>query len=164
MCMTEREEFMEIQRFAEEHHSLLLAFMRRHGLSDDYYGPLAERYMKATRAYLQRKDLQEFSFSTIVWHHLQAETIKIRQQAAKAPKSCSCDNMLYPPSCRDDLGANLLWYEIEQRVTEQQLDILRLRAIGFTNAEIAKKYKCTAAAISGKVRKVKALLKKQGVF
>ena len=36
----------EQQAFAEEHHGLLLDFMAKHSLGDDYYDLLANRYLK----------------------------------------------------------------------------------------------------------------------
>lgn len=164
MEMTAREEFMEMQRFTEEHHDLLLKFMRRYRLSDDFYGPLAERYVKTARTYVQREDLHQYAFSTILWYRLSAELIKIKRRSAKAPQSYSYDNLLVKPGKCDDHSADLLWYEIEQRVTEQQLDMLRMRALGFTNAEIAKKQNCSPGTISKRIGRIKALLKQHGVI
>ena len=41
----------EQQAFAAEHHGLLMAFMEKHCLDDDYYGPLANRYLSAVARY-----------------------------------------------------------------------------------------------------------------
>ena len=45
----------EQQAFAEEHHGLILDFMEKHSLDDDYYGPvsythLAQRFVISGRA------------------------------------------------------------------------------------------------------------------
>ena len=42
----------EQQAFAEEHHGLLLDFMAKHSLGDDYYDLLANRYLKVVVRYL----------------------------------------------------------------------------------------------------------------
>lgn len=42
----------EQQAFAEEHHGLILDFMEKHSLDDDYYGLLAQRYLKVVVRYL----------------------------------------------------------------------------------------------------------------
>lgn len=45
----------EQQAFAEEHYGLLLDFMAKHSLGDDYYDLLANRYLKVVVRYLRRR-------------------------------------------------------------------------------------------------------------
>ena len=40
----------EQQAFAEEHHGLILDFMEKHSLDDDYYGLLAQRSENCRRS------------------------------------------------------------------------------------------------------------------
>ena len=56
----------EQQAFAEEHHGLILDFMEKHSLDDDYYGLLAQRYLKVVVRYLTEEELRKYSFSTVV--------------------------------------------------------------------------------------------------
>ena len=63
----------EQQAFAEEHHGLLLDFMAKHSLGDDYYDLLANRYLKVVVRYLSEEALRKYSFSTVVWYHLRSE-------------------------------------------------------------------------------------------
>lgn len=58
----------EQQAFAEEHHGLLLDFMAKHSLGDDYYDLLANRYLKVVVRYLSEEALRKYSFSTVVWY------------------------------------------------------------------------------------------------
>lgn len=58
----------EQQAFAEEHHGLLLDFMAKHSLGDDYYDLLANRYLKVVVRYLSEEALRKYSFSTLVWY------------------------------------------------------------------------------------------------
>ena len=60
----------EQQAFAEEHHGLLLDFMAKHSLGDDYYDLLANRYLKVVVRYLSEEALRKYSFSTVAWYHL----------------------------------------------------------------------------------------------
>lgn len=48
----------EQQAFAEEHHGLILDFMEKHSLDDDYYGLLAQRYLKVVVRYLTEEELR----------------------------------------------------------------------------------------------------------
>ena len=52
----------EQQAFAEEHHGLLLDFMAKHSLGDDYYDLLANRYLKVVVRYLSEEALRKYSF------------------------------------------------------------------------------------------------------
>ena len=54
----------EQQAFAAEHHGLLMAFMEKHSLDDDYYGPLSNRYLHAVVRYLTEPELQKYAFAT----------------------------------------------------------------------------------------------------
>ena len=56
----------EQQEFAHAHYGLLLKFMGTYGLTDEEYGPLAERYVKTVKKYLETESLQQYQFSTIL--------------------------------------------------------------------------------------------------
>ena len=73
----------EQQAFATEHHGLLMAFMKRHSLDDDYYGPLSNRYLNAVVRYLTEPELQKYAFSTVVWYHLRSELSNIARRMEK---------------------------------------------------------------------------------
>ena len=47
----------EQQAFAEAHHGLILDFMEKHSLDGDYYGLLAQRYLKVVVRYLTEEKL-----------------------------------------------------------------------------------------------------------
>lgn len=47
--------------------------MEKHSLDDDYYGLLAQRYLKVVVRYLTEEELRKYSFSTVVWYHLRSE-------------------------------------------------------------------------------------------
>ena len=57
--------------------------MEKHSLDDDYYGPLANRYLNAVARYLTEPDLQKYAFSTIVWYHLRSELSNIARRMEK---------------------------------------------------------------------------------
>lgn len=49
----------EQRAFAHEHHGLLMKFIGKYHLSDDYYGPLAERYLRTVKQYMEKPALQK---------------------------------------------------------------------------------------------------------
>lgn len=155
----------EQQRYAEDHHQLLVAYLGRHHLPEDYYGPLAERYLKAVKTYWERSELHCYKFSTILWRRLDSEVYKLRhREACDAARTRPLELMLVQPGRCDDYAADLLWYEIGQQVTNHQLEILRLKSIGLSAKEISEIYSCTPKAIYCRVYRVKKKLKKNAVI
>ena len=107
----------EQQAFAEEHHGLLLDFMAKHSLGDDYYDLLANRYLKVVVRYLSEESLRKYSFSTVVWYHLRSELSNYaRDQVGKLqeiPIEFYCD-IPAPEIAPVDDG---LWRVIEDNLT-----------------------------------------------
>lgn len=73
----------EQQAFAEEHHGLLLDFMAKHSLGDDYYDLLANRYLKAVVRYLSEEALRKYSFSSYrTMHEIKSENRRRSQSSS----------------------------------------------------------------------------------
>lgn len=64
----------------------------------------------------------------------------------------------------DDHDANLLWEEISQQITRRQLELLRLRAIGFSPKEIANMKNCSCNAIHCRFKRIRKKLKTAGII
>lgn len=154
----------EQQIYAAEHHGLLLKFMGAHGLDDEYYGVLAERYVKTVKKYLETEKLQQYAFSTILWYRLRSDLSRIRKRIWKESTNCSFDEMGDGIAFSENLDTPLLWSEIEEIVTQRQLELLKLRAIGFTPKEIAQMQNCSGNAIHCRFKRIKKKLKQLGVL
>jgi len=147
--------------FAEENHRLLLKFMRSYDLDDDYYGCLAEQYVLCVKSYLESERLQKYAFSTILWRYLKTTAQRFNNKFCKdVYMTVSVDAMVIQPGRLDDYDADLLWHEIGKRVTESQLEILQMKALGFTEAEIAERRSCSRQAINQQVAKIKERFKR----
>ena len=84
---------VEQKIFAESHHGLLVKYMGTHGLSEEYYGLLAERFVNTVKAYLESSKLQQYAFSTILWYRLSAELYKERRRQWRNPQNHELDNL-----------------------------------------------------------------------
>lgn len=128
----------EQQAFAEEHHGLLLDFMAKHSLGDDYYDLLANRYLKVVVRYLSEEALRKYSFSTVVWYHLRSELSNYaRDQVGKLqeiPIEFYCE-IPAPEIAPIDDG---LWRVVEDNLTYKQFEAIQFRNQGYTNREIAE--------------------------
>lgn len=101
-------------------HGLLLDFMAKHSLGDDYYDLLANRYLKVVVRYLSEEALRKYSFSTVVWYHLRSELSNYaRDQVGKLqeiPIEFYCE-IPAPEIAPIDDG---LWRVIEDNLTYKQ--------------------------------------------
>ena len=84
----------EQQAFAEEHHGLLLDFMAKHSLGDDYYDLLANRYLKVVVRYLSEEALRKYSFSTVVWYHLRSELSNYARDQVGKPQEIPMNSIV----------------------------------------------------------------------
>lgn len=147
--------------FAENNHGLLIAFMRRYRLDDEYYGALSHRYLKTVRRYVSSDNLQKYAFSTILWYNLRSELSHIIRKEKKKPVLVPDHDVNKEFSMLDDLSAVALWSILESKLDEQQIEILRLRSEGRTNAEIASIFGLTPKAVECRLYRIK---KKVGQF
>lgn len=53
------------QEFAAQHHHLVTRFLRKKGLSDEYYDVVIFRYLRAAQQYCEDQALRRFRFATI---------------------------------------------------------------------------------------------------
>ena len=155
---------VEQQIFAESHHGLLLKYMGTHGLSEEYYGLLAERYVKTVKAYLESSKLQQYAFSTILWYRLSAELYKERRRQWRNPQNHELDNLPDNRARPEDTATAALWQKVEAMVTEHQMELLQLRALGHTASEIAQMQNCSCNAIHCRFSRIKRKLKKAAII
>lgn len=86
------------RQFAEENHSLLYATLHQKSIPLDYYGDLAEWYLRAVRTWFSRPDLQQkYRFGTIVARTVQGGYLRIcdRQSRTAAAVAISLDEPVY---------------------------------------------------------------------
>lgn len=164
MCVEDRTLTQEQQEFAHAHYGLLLKFMGTYGLTDEEYGPIAERYVKTVKKYLETVSLHQYQFSTILWYRLRSELYTQRKKTQKGAGDISLDDYAEFFGTPDDHGSDFLWNEIEQQVTGRQLELLRLRAIGFSPQEIADMKNCSRNAIHCRFKRIRKKLKTAGII
>lgn len=150
--------------FAEQHHNLLLAFIGRFHLDEsEYYGVLAERYLRTVVQYTTNPKLQHYAFSTILWYRLRSELAHLIRSQLARPPTVATDLSQQP--VWDDLTApqlNAIWKEIQHDLTAKELDVLFLRQYGYSYREIGKICRCSENAVKCRFYKLrKRLLKKE---
>ena len=148
----------EQQAFAAEHHGLLLDFMAKHNLGDDYYSLLAARYLNVVARYFTEDALRKYRFSTVVWYHLCSELSNYaRDQVGKLqeiPIEFYCE-IPAPEIAPIDDG---LWRVIEDNLTYKQFEAIQFRNQGYTNREIADLCGVKRKAIEKRFARIRKIL------
>ena len=149
----------EQQIFAEEHHSLIYAFLHDRKLrEDDYYDVIVFGYLQAVQKYLLREDLrQQYAFSTIAWRAMErnlGDYYRAQSRPARKAITISFDAFvsaldhlirvddIYDAEYMDNkMDAEQLWNMVCKLLTKEQVRAIKMRACGYSDREIAAKQK-----------------------
>lgn len=166
----------EQQTFAEDNHNLIYTFLRAKRLRpDDYYDVIVFGYLRAVQKYLLREDLRsQYEFSTIAWRAMECDLgkhYKAQSRPMRRAVTVSLESMfnksewlmmadVIPDSDRltDRLEAELLWDEIAMQLTDEQIEIIRMRANGYNNREIAASKKRRQSDVDNMLSEIRTAL------
>lgn len=148
----------EQQAFAEAHHGLILDFMEKHSLDGDYYGLLAQRYLKVVVRYLTEEKLQQYRFSTVVWYHLRSELSNFARDQARQIQELSLELHGDVPTPVDAPFDDAMWKKIEEILTYKQYEVILLRNQGYNNREIADLCGVKRKAIEKRFARIRKIL------
>lgn len=148
----------EQQAFAEEHHGLLLDFMAKHSLGDDYYDLLANRYLKVVVRYLSEEALRKYSFSTLVWYHLRSELSNYARDQVGKPQEIPIEFYCEIPAPEIAPIYDGLWRVIEDNLTYKQFEAIQFRNQGYTNRKIAELCGVGRKAIEKRFARIRKIL------
>ena len=148
----------EQQAFAEEHHGLILDFMEKHSLDDDYYGLLAQRYLKVVVRYLTEEELRKYSFSTVVWYHLRSELSNYARDQFGKPQEIPIEFYCEIPAPEIAPIDDGIWRVIEDNLTYKQFEAIQFRNQGYPNREIADLCGVKRKAIEKRFARIRKIL------
>ena len=148
----------EQQAFAERNHNLVYGFLRDRKLPmDDYYDVIVFGYLRAVRQYCSRPDLRErYAFGTIAYRKMTDDLYdhyKKQSRPSRNAVTISIESMQFGDETlamtevipglehTQDMDANLLWEQLFNLLTDEQIAALRLRVNGYTDREIAARRK-----------------------
>ena len=145
--------------FAEEHHCVVDRFLRQKRLPhDDYYDVVVFGFLRAVRQYCSRPELREkYDFNAIAWRKMTDDLCShYRKQSRPSRKAVtvSFESLFYdgysltmaeiiPDSHQlaECVESAMLWEEISDLLTDEQIETLHLRADGYSDREIAVRRK-----------------------
>lgn len=154
----------EEQRFAEENHDLVYAFLNEKSLSEDeYYDVVVFGYLHAVQMHKRDKKFGKYKFSTLAWKQMQGELANYYKYIS-SPKRCATVISLDEPLDGEDglcvadtisyddimseLKEELLMHELAKKLSPRAMRIVRMKVRGDKMHEIAKAERLTFQEIN----------------
>lgn len=160
--------------FATIHHNLIYKFLNYYHLpEDEYYDIVVFGYLKAVNDYLTKEHLRSYSFTTIAWKDMTKQLSNYyKSQNRQKRKACVISLQESPYSnglpleeilpAEDELmkqlETKLLLHDLAARISEQQMDIVRLKYNGYNVREIAKHQNLPLKRVQRLLKEVQCIL------
>ena len=152
------------QRFAEENHDLVYAFLNEKKLSEDeYYDVVVFGYLCAIQEYFENKRLSKYKFSTLAWKRMQhvlidhykylsspkrnAHVISLDEPIDSEDGLCIEDMISYD-DFMSELREELLMHELARQLPKREMRIVRMKVRGCKMHEIARAERLTFQEIN----------------
>ena len=164
----------EQRLFAAEHHGLVYTFLNnKHLPESEFYDVIIFGYLNAVHDYLTRKDLQNYSFSTIAWRDMSRSLSNYYRDQHRQKRNATVisihisrpDNDLpleetigSPDELMQQLETRLLLHDLARSVSKQQMDMVRLRTNGYSDQDIARKHNISKAQVKKLLNEVRSTL------
>ena len=139
--------------FAAEHHSLIYRYLNERNLSEDeYYDVVVFGYLNGVRKHFRRKDLKQYSFTTIAWRAMNSSYVNYERSKSRS-KNCAQILSIHEPYhsayaleeviantkdyAEETIGA-IMVKETMHSFEQTELEILKLLMEGYPKAEIRR--------------------------
>ena len=157
--------------FAEQNHNLVIQYLHAKGLSeDDYYDIAVFGYLRAVQIYHENPELQNYSFRTIaykkmyatIWNHFKSQRAAKRNAVVCSLNTPFADGLAFSEHIASDTPAVYEYAEIREAwetakaaATPKQMQVLELRAQGYTNREIGEIYHLSPKSVSRRISRLR---------
>ena len=142
------------QRFAEENHDLVYAFLNEKKLSEDeYYDVVVFGYLRAVQEFCEISKHRKYRFSTFAWKRMQEvmnDHYKYLYRAKRNAVVISLDepldgneglrleDVISYDDCLYEIRMELLLHELAAHLPEREMRIINMKIRGAKLQEIAK--------------------------
>lgn len=143
------------QRFAEENHDLVHAFLKKRNLPESlFYDIVIFGYLRAVQEYCEVPSLRRFKFSTLAWKRMRSSVsnhCKYLSRPKRSAPTVSLDTLIGEAdglywediiSRADEMmlrfETELLLQAIAQKLPQREMRIIRMKAQGYPMHDIAK--------------------------
>lgn len=165
----------EQRLFAAEHHGVVYAFLNaRHLPESEFYDVVIFGYLNAVHDYLTRKDLQNYSFSTIAWRDMSRSLSNYYRDQHRQKRAATVisihtskhddglpleETIALQDELMQQMETRLLLHDLANRVSKQQMDMVRLRGSGYSDRDIARKQNISKDRVKKLLEEVRSVLK-----
>lgn len=146
------------KEYAEEHHSLVYKYLHFNKLDvDTYYDIVIPGYLRAVVIYNERKDLQQYSFTTIAWKTMNSDLINYYRYLNRPKRKADVvsldaylsdkngfsllDMLASTTDPIQDLEEKQFWLEVYSLLNESQWKLVQMRLSGYSNQHISRQLK-----------------------
>lgn len=143
----------EQQNLATQYHQTIFTFLNIRGLDDsDWYDVAVFGYLRAVRRYTICPELHRYSFKTIAYYAMDSAVYSERRKQNLRIRTLSLDTPItedgltildvigtpdFLPDRQEDNFVAAQYMPLLNVLTKKQLDVLTMKAEGYTNKEIA---------------------------
>jgi RNA polymerase sigma factor (sigma-70 family) len=150
----------EQQKFAEKNHNLIYKFLNAYRIpEDDFYDIVVFGYLQAVKSYFEKPGLSgKYAFSTIAWNSMRTSLANHYQEQSRLKRKAVIididavinddgeiisfqEALTAPDSYMMDFETELLMIELASRLSEREMEIIRMKINGCGIREIAKAQK-----------------------
>lgn len=156
----------EQRAFAAEHHNLIYKYLNQRNLpEDEFYDVAVFGYLRAVRAYSNRAELWKWDFSTIAYPRMGTEirkyfdALNIPKRSAKTVSfDYGTDDVTFSNFVTDrryDPESEALAREFFGNFKPRERQMLKMRAYGYKNYEIAQRFKLSFREVSDELNRLR---------
>ena len=164
----------EQKTFAEKHHGLVYKFLNKNQLSaDEFYDVVIVGYLRAVRRFFTETALQKYSFSPIAWNCMRVDLFNYNKMQLSKKRNADTtsiyripygtplpleETLTSPDELMLQLETKLLLHDLNGCISRQQMDIIRLKACGYSIRDIARIQKIPMKHIKEALEEVRQIL------
>lgn len=164
---------LEQKIFATQNHDLIFKFLNEKHLSEDeFYDIVVFGYLRSVQRFFSEPNLQRYTFSTIAWKGMQGSLNDYKKSKnyhtdnteflnihSDLYDECNFPQKSYSSSdLIAQLEINLLLHDLAKRVSQQQMDIVRMRSSGYNLQDIANRQNTSIKRIRRLLEEVRGVL------
>lgn len=169
---------LEQKIFAAQNHDLVYKFLQEKNLPvEEYYDVVIFGYLNSIHRFYANPELAQHTFGNIAWKGMQNSLYnytRAKSRQKRDAKIYSIHSMLYPDSLSGDLSleetlpvcddmmqqleASLLLHDLSKRVSQQQMEIVRMRSHGYNLQDIATRQSTSTKRVRKLLEEVRSVL------
>ncbi len=164
---------LEQKIFATQNHDIVYKFLNENSLSiDEFYDVVIFGYLRAVKRFFKEKELQCYQFATIAWNCMKVDLINHSKAQSRKKHSAETislyaeidenlsfeESIILSDTIMQQLEVELLLHDLSKRISQQQMEIVRMRSHGYNLKDIATRQNTSTKRIRKLLEEVRSVL------